>query len=56
MKTTQNPIEAGQGPWSLIGSGEFEYKYSGDSDVEQTGTKKKGKVSFEKVKNTPEAP
>ncbi len=50
----QNPIEAGQTPWSLFGSGEFEYDYSGDSNTEQEGTKKAGKVNFSDVKNTPE--
>ena len=50
----QNPIEANQTPWSLFGDGEFEYDYSGNSNTEQEGTKKAGKVNFSKVKNTPE--
>ena len=34
--------------------GEHEYDYSGDSRIEQIGTKKSGVVGFTEVKNTPE--
>lgn len=50
----QNPIEAKETPYSLFGSGEHEYDYSGDSKKEQTGTKKAAVVGFQNVKNTPE--
>jgi hypothetical protein len=50
----QNPIEAKETIYSLFGSGEHEYDYSGDSKKEQTGTKKAAVVGFKSVKNTPE--
>jgi hypothetical protein len=50
----QNPIEAKETPFSLFGSGEHEYDYSGDSEKQQIGTKKAAIVGFSSVKNTPE--
>ena len=50
----QNPIEANETPYSLFGTGEYEYDYSGNSKKEQKGTKKAAVVGFQNVKNTPE--